>query len=469
MIEPTPSTPGPAGPDPSPPLRSRHSLSFAEKLARGELLLLTGREQRRLGLLILAVLAVALWVVFSFIEPPPPKVVRIATGAPTGAYASYAKRYAREFAKHGVKLEIVSTAGSIENLKRLADPKGRIDLAFVQGGVSSAEEHGELAGLASVAYEPVWFFYDKKRFSGAAPPRRLHDFAGHSLAIDAPGSGARAAAVKLLAMNKMSDQGDKLVPLGGLAAVDALLAGTLDAAIIVSAADSPVVEKALSNDLGLMNLDDADAYVRLLPWLAKVDLPKGVVDVANDIPHEDVVLVAAVANLVARADLHHAIMFLTLDIASNIHSKGTRVNAQNQFPSELGLDYPESDEAKRFFKSGRPFLQEYLPFWLANLTERMIAVLLPLLAIGLPLMRVIPGYLNWRVHAKLSQLYEQVALLENLRDPSDAGNAKSLARLAQIDRLVLHLNLGSAHHAKVYVLRSHIDMVRARLSAARSL
>src|SRR5271154_6780899 len=159
MTEQTPSTPHPEGPLPSPPRRPRHSLSFTEKLVRGEFLLLTGREQGRLVLLILAALAVVLWVVFSFIEPPPPRLIRIATGAPTGAYVRYAKQYAAEFAKHGVRLEIVNTAGSIENLQRLEDPKGKIDLAFVQGGVSSAEEHPDLAGLASVAFEPVWFFY----------------------------------------------------------------------------------------------------------------------------------------------------------------------------------------------------------------------------------------------------------------------------------------------------------------------
>jgi TRAP-type uncharacterized transport system substrate-binding protein len=468
MTEPTPSTSDPAAADLPPRRRLRHSLSFTEKVARGEFLLLSGREQIRLGLIILVMLGVALWMVFAFIEPPPPRLVRIATGAPGGAYASYARQYAVEFAKHGVKLEVVNTAGSIENLARLDDLKGRIDLAFVQGGVSSDAQHPGVLGLASVAYEPIWFFYDKKRFAGAPPPTRLRDFVAHSLAIDVPGSGVRAAATQLLAMNHMSLSDDKLVALGGMNAVDAMLAGKLDAAIVVAAADAPVVVKALAHDLGVMNLEDADAYVRLLPWLAKVDLPRGVADIGNDIPHERVVLIAAVANLVARADLHHAIMFLALDIASTVNSRGTAVNAQNQFPSEQNLDYAESDESKRFFKSGRPFLQQYLPFWLANLAERLIAVLLPLLAISLPLMRVIPALLNWRVRAKLSQLYEEVSLLETRRDASDAGKATNLARLAQIDRLVSRLDLGAAHHAKVYFLKSHIDLVRSRLSAAAS-
>jgi hypothetical protein len=293
----------------------------------------------------------------------------------------------------------------------------------------------------------------------------LRDLSGHSLAIDAEGSGVRVAAMKLLAMSKMSAADQRLVPLGGMAAIDALLAGTLDAAIIVAAADSPVVEKALAHDLGVMSLDQADAYVRLLPWLAKVDLPRGVADLAHDIPHRDVVLVAATASLVARENLHRAIMFLALEIASKVHGKASAVNAQNAFPSERNLDYPESDESRRFFKSGQPFLQEYLPFWLANLVERLLAVLVPLLAIGLPLMRLVPAFLNWRVLSKLTQLYEEVLAVEDRPRDTEEQRTASLGRLTEIDHLLARLNLGSAHDVKVFNLKSHIDLVRARLSA----
>ncbi len=419
-----------------------------------------------LGVIVLALLAIALWILFSFVEPPPPKVIRISTGAATGAYTGYAGQYAAEFAKHGIKLEIVTSAGSVENLKRLDDPSQKIDLAFIQGGVSSAAQHPRIQGLASIAYEPIWFFYAKNGFSNAKPPHRLQDLADHLLAIDAEGSGVRAAALSLLEMNAMSTTSDKLVPLGGMAAVDALLAGTLDAAMIVAAVDSPAVQKALSSDLGLLSLDNADAYVRLLPWLAKVTLPRGVANLAKDVPHEDVVLIAAATNLVARADLHRAVMFLTLEIASNVHNRPAAVNSPAEFPSQKNLDYAESDESKRFFKSGRPFLQEYLPFWLANLVERLLATLVPILAIGLPLMRVIPAFLGWRVRAKLSQLYEEVLLIENRPYGTSEEKSKGLARLGEIDHLLPSLNLGADHHVDMYNLKSHLELVKARLSAA---
>lgn len=441
----------------------RAAPTFRQKVLRGEFLLLTGHEQARLGLIVLALLALVLWILFGFVEPPPPKVVRMSTGSPTGAYTRYAKEYAIEFAKQGIKLEVVTSAGSVENLKRLDDPAQRIDLAFVQGGVSGAQAHPTIESLASVAYEPIWFFYDKKRFAASAAPKRLTDLAGHSLAIDAEGSGVRAAATRLLEMNGMSAHA-KLVPLGGVQAVDALLAGTLDAAMIVAAVDSPAVQKALASDLGLMSLENVDAYVRLLPWLAKVTLPRGVADIARDLPHEDVTLIAAAANLVARSDLHHAVMFLTLDVASTIHKRPAAVNAPADFPSDRNLDYVQSEESKRFFKSGRPFLQQYLPFWLANLVERMIATLVPLLAIGLPLVRLLPAFFDWRVRAKLTQLYDEVLTIES-RHYGGGDRANGVTRLNQIDESLPTLGLGADHYVEVYNLKSHLDLVKSRLLA----
>ena len=248
-------------------------------------------------------------------------------------------------------------------------------------------------------------------------------------------------------------------------AVEAVLAGALDAAILVAAVDSPAVQKALSEELGLMNFENADAYVRLLPWVAKVTLPKGVAKLDKNLPREDINLIAATANLVGTTDLHRAIMFLMLDVASTVHKRPAATNAQTEFPSERNLEYAQSDESKRFFKSGKPFLVEYLPFWLANLAERMLLTLVPVIAIGLPLMRMVPAFLSWRGYAHLIQLYDDVMVLERQRSPTPDGKAQALHRLSEIDKQLSGLRLSAEHHVNVYNLKSHIDLVKARWTA----
>jgi TRAP-type uncharacterized transport system substrate-binding protein len=450
----------PSQPSPPPALNgaARKPLSFLQKIFQGEFLLLTRGEQTRLALMLLALLALLLWFLFRFIEPPPPKVVRISTGSATGAYTLFAKQYALALKKHGVTLEVVNSAGSVENLQRLDDPKQKIDLAFVQGGVSTAAQHPRVEALASVAYEPIWCFYNKKRFDASKPPTRLSDMAGHLLAIDAPGSGVHAAASQLLEMNKVATQGALISPMGGMQAVEAVMSGALDAAILVAAVDSPAVQRALSEELGLMNFENADAYVRLLPWVAKVTLPKGVAKLDKNLPREDITLIAATANLVGTTDLHRAIMFLMLDVASTVHKKPAATNAQTEFPSERNLDYAQSDESKRFFKSGKPFLEEYLPFWLANLAERMLLTLVPVIAI--------PAFFSWRGYAQLVQLYDEVIALEHQTESSAEGKAKAMSRLREIDGQLSGLRLSAEHHMNVYNLKSHIDLVKARLTSA---
>jgi TRAP-type uncharacterized transport system substrate-binding protein len=442
-------------------------MSLVQKLLRMEFVLLTHQEQKRLLWLALGLLALLLWLLFGVIEPPPPKTIRIATGSPNGAYTLYAKQYALALKKHGVKLEIVNSAGSLDNLQRLNDPAQKIDLAFVQGGVADAEKHPGIEALASVAYEPIWVFYNPRAFANGQVPKRLGDFAGKRVAIDVAGSGTRAAAEQLLAMNQLQAQAINLLPAGGVQAIEAVQTGAADAAILVAAVASPAVQQALvlaaSSNLGLMNFDNADAYTRLLPWVAKVNLPKGVASLANNLPREDVSLIAATANLVARKDLHRAIMFLVMEVAHDIHKTASATNARGEFPSERNLDYVQSDESKRFFVSGRPFLEQYLPFWLANFAERALVTLVPLLAIGLPLLKIIPSYIHWREYAEVVQLYDEVLALEHTPCTNASERHTRLQRLSEIDQALHTMHLGAENHINVYNLKSHIDLVKQRL------
>ena len=64
------------------------------------------------------------------------------TTGPEGSVSQVnAERYAKILARNGVKLKILPSQGSLENLKRLTDPKFRVDVGFVQGGLSAGTEY----------------------------------------------------------------------------------------------------------------------------------------------------------------------------------------------------------------------------------------------------------------------------------------------------------------------------------------
>jgi TRAP transporter TAXI family solute receptor len=440
-------------------------LTMWQKLKRFDFLLLTRKEMHLLALIALALIAVLLWMLFYVISPPPPKVIRISTGSESGAYFRFGKAYAERFKQHGITLEVVTSNGTLENLARLNDNSGdkrsRVDLAFVQGGVADAEKYPKLDSLASVTYEPVWVFYSRMAFPKGLS--QLSDLAGKRVAVGNEGSGVRAVALEFLKLNNIGDGSAKLSLLSGTAAVDAVEAGEVDAMFLVAAIEAPSVQKAFEKNLGLMSFGQAEAYARKFPWAAKITLPKGGANMARNQPVDDVDLVAATANLVARSDLHHSIMFLALDIASEVHRVPNAFAAVGDFPNKKNLDFNQSEESRRFFETGRPFLQRYLPFWLANLFERLLVLLGPILAIGIPLVKLGPALLSWNEQSELAQIYDEVLDIEYGRHPNAHSVKLALARLSEIEASIPHLGLTAHYYTNIYSLRGHLGTARRNL------
>ena len=437
--------------------------SVWRRVRSGDFELLEDRELLLVGVALALAVAAALWVLFAYIEPPPPKRVAITTGGATGAYFAYGKKYAEQFKKHGITLEVLPSKGSVENIERLAAPNASVAIGLMQSGIGEPETTPDLESLASVAYEPIWVFY--KPASASKRVTTLDPLRGQRIAIGPVGSGTRLAALKLLKAYGIDERTATLSEQTGSEALQALTGGSIDAAFMVAAADAPSVVQALSAGLEPISFDRADAYVRMLPWLSKVVLPRGVISLARDLPREDVVLVAASANLVVHKDLHPAIAYLLMDIAADIHKPATIANGLRELPSEKSLDFPQSAESQRFFKNGRPFLQRYLPFWLANLLERLVVTLLPALAIMIPLVKLLPKTIEWREKARILRLYHEVLLLERRGELDASDRPRAVAHLDRVEAALGALVPRVGHYVDTYNLKSHLDMLRARLGA----
>ncbi|MDR1995324.1 TAXI family TRAP transporter solute-binding subunit [Azonexus sp.] len=400
-------------------------------------------------------------VAWQFVKPAPPSHIVISTGGEGGAYYQFAQRYAAILARSGVTLEVRTSNGSRQNIKRLE--KGEADVAFVQGGViepptdPDAVPDNDLYSLGSVFYEPIWVFY-----RGNKPLTRLTDLRGKRIAIGQEGSGIRRLARQLLEANEI-EINDKLLPLDGLDAAEELQQGRIDAAFIIAAENAPVVQVLLrSPGVRLMNFTQANAYQRRFPFLTRLTLPQGVADLVRDYPPEDIRLLAPTANLVVRGDLHPALQTLLLQAASEVHGASGFFQSAGEFPSYMDPLLPLSPEAARYYKSGPPFLQRYLPFWLAVLFDRMIVLLVPVLALLIPLLRFAPALYSWRVRAKVFRCYGELRSLDDdIRQRFDITQlADYRRRLDALDEAAreLHIPLGFSDLA--YTLREHVNLVR---------
>jgi TRAP transporter TAXI family solute receptor len=423
---------------------------------------MTGRGRLQRSWLMFAAAALAAIVLAAgvfIVETMPPRTVVMATGAEGGANYELGVRYRAILAQSGVKLRLVSTTGGLENLALLRDSKSGVGVGFIQGGTTTEKESPDIESLGTVFYEPLWFFF---RGDVGDDIRALR---GQRLSIGPEGSGTRALALELIKKFKLDSVIGELSGFTPQMAADKLIAGDIDAAFIVTGWDSPVVQQLMdAKGIALASIPRADAYIAHYPFLNKLVLPAGVSDLLNNRPPFDIVMLAPKASLAVRADLHPAIQHLLLTAAQQIHAQPGIFQRAGQFPAAESIDLPLSDEAQRFYKRGLPFLQKYLPFWIATLVERMLVVLLPLAAVLYPMFRFLPQIYDWAMQSKIRKLYDEMRAIESEMESQGGKNADAIdAKLVDLGERANRLSLPAAYASMVYTLRSHINLVRGRL------
>jgi TRAP-type uncharacterized transport system substrate-binding protein len=404
--------------------------------------------------------ALALLIAAYFVlDPTPPQRVVLATGPEGSAYAEFGKRYAAELARYGIQVELRASMGARENLRLLREAKEQVDVGFVQGG--SGDEEAQAAGLVSlgsVNYEPVWIF------RRGQPLRRLADLRGLRVNTGVRGSGTPGITRRLLEANFVGRDELQRESLAETPAVMALLEGKLDAAVLVSPPESPMVQMLLQTPgIHLYEYAHAEAYSRRFPYLLPVVLPRGVVDLSRDVPREDITLIATTTALLAREDTHPALMQLFVQAAARIHGGPGWIARAGEFPNGRPGEHPLAKEAQRFYQSGPPLLQRYLPFWLANLVDRMWVALFSIIAVLIPLSRLLPPLYEFRVRSRIFRWYRNLRQIESELQEKEANRDELLAALDRLERRAFAVTVPLSYADELYALRQHIDLVRARL------
>ena len=411
---------------------------------------------------------------YFMLDPAPPKRVVLATGPQDSAYATFGKRYAAEFKRYGIEIILKPTEGSAHNLRLLSEGKEQLDLGFVRGGSSEAlrvvdEESGgaPLVSLGSLFFEPVWVFYraeSAKRLNPEATLTQLSELRGWKVDIGTSGSGVPNVMAKLLNVSGMEADSLQLSRQNLTPAVMALVASELDAIVIASAPESPMVQMLLhAPGIKLLEFPQAEAYSRQLSFLSPVRLPRGIADLALNVPAHDVPIVATTTMLVARQGTHPAILQLFVQAAKKIHGEAGWLAPAGQFPSPLHMQFALASEAERYYRSGPPLLQRYLPFWLANLIDRMWVVGISIIAILIPLTRWVPPLYTFRVRSRVFRWYRHLREIEDALAQSSAQPVDLLNELNNLDAQVANVVVPLAFTDELYALRSYIQQVRERL------
>ena len=419
---------------------------------------------------IFVLLALCAWLISRYISPAPPNVVHMTTGAVDGASHQFGLKYQEYLRSNGVRLDLHPSTGSVQNLERLNQDT---PIGFVQGGLGvlsldpqKNEDDTPLRSLGVIGYEPIWIFTHSAELAKELS-FNLTQLKGRSVAIGAQGSGTRKVALELFASFGINANNANLSTDGSGAAAKLLIDKKIDAVVLISAPQGAAVQTLLTTPgIEPVSLAQSEGLARRFPYLSIVSLKAASIDPARNLPARDLSLLTTTANLVVQDSLHPALTYLLLEAARDIHKGASLLNRPGEFPHPRGTDFPLADEAQRYYKDGRPFLQRYLPYWAANFVQRMLLILIPLLAVAIPVMKTIPDILDWRHKSRLFRKYEDLLQLERvLREkqlnPQEIADAT--VQLNDIEQDISGSKFPLDFTDKIYTLRQHVDYVRAQL------
>ncbi|WP_374519038.1 TAXI family TRAP transporter solute-binding subunit [Hydrogenophaga sp.] len=419
------------------------------------------------ALLTVGVIALAYW----WLDPTPPKTVVLATGPAQSAYETFGRQYAQALEREGIRVELLASDGSSHNLALIRS--GQADLGFVQGGTADigADDQEAIVSLGSLFVEPLWLFYREARARQQHPSGRLDglsDLKGWRVNVGSAGSGVPRLFATLLDINHLTEKDLRLSELDQTPATVAFLNGRLDALVFASAPESPMVQMLLQTPgVKLLPFSQGEAYSRRLPYLTPVLMPQGMVDLANNLPSRDVKLVATTTSLLANNGTHPAVLQLFAQTATELHGRAGWFSRARQYPNLEHSEVPIATEAERAIKGGPPFLQRHLPFWLANLIERMWLAMGLILALALPLSRVVPPLYTFRIRSRVFRWYAQLRDIEQRQETGEVAVDELLREVNALEAKVEHVVVPLSYTDELYALRSNIHLVRKKLLRAR--
>jgi len=410
-------------------------------------------------LAVVAGLAAAVWL----LDLAPPKQLTFAAGRPGGAYYDLAERYRRILARDGIEMTILGTAGSVENAAALVD--GRADAGFLQGGVDPPPD-APVNALAATFLEPLWVMHG----GSLAIPADPAEWQGLDVAAGEPGGGTRFVVEAVIRALDLAPEANTLLPVGGGAAAEALLAGEVDAALFVAPVGAPYLQPLFA-DAGITaaSIRDAEALVRRLPFVKRADIPPAGFDYADRNPPRQIDLIAMVGRLVAQSDLHPSLVDRLVNAARRVHGGRDLITAEGEFPSTAGVAMPLNAQAANMLSGPPSPLYRFLPYWVVAQINSFALLLVPVLVLLFPLLRAVPGLYQWRMRSRVYRYYLELREIDTVAMAgSDAAALDGLERrLDRIERDLVAVRLPVRFREYAYTMRVHIDLVRRKIAERR--
>ena len=368
---------------------------------------------------IILLIITSFYITSQFIQPQAKKEFTIATGSKEGQYYKTALLYKQILEEEKVKVNIITSSGSVENIKLLNEQKA--DIAFVQNGITLENKETKLRAIASIYYEPLWLFYRNQDYT----MDYIIQLITKKISIGEEGSGTKDLALRLLKQNGINSENSDILNDKTKDAKELLLQGKIDAMFVVSSAKSEIVKDLLENpQISVFSFKRAKAYSRKYNFLESLTLYEGTIDLYKNIPYENVNLLTTSASLIINENFSEELTRLLLKKLKTIHNKKGLFEKIEQFPNISNLTIPISPEASRYFNYGDTWLEKIFPYWIASNLDRLKLLIIPLLTLLIPLFKGVFPLYRWSVRSKIYRWYDEIQEIDNKSVTEDKKELK---------------------------------------------
>ena len=414
---------------------------------------------------ILLLVVASFYLTSKFIEPSSKKEITITTGSIDGEYYNTALKYKEILEKQKVKVNILTSNGSMENIQLLNDKKA--DIAFVQNGIDSLKKQTEIKAIASIYYEPLWIFYKNDEYK----MDYLVQLITKRVSLGREKSGTEDLALKMLNDNGINKENTQLLNNSTEEAKDLLIKGEIDAIFIVSSPNSKTIKELLENpDIKLFNFKRAKAYSRKYTFLESTPLYEGTIDLYRNLPSEDINLLSTTANLIVRNGFSDELTRLILKEIKKVHNKKELFEAANQFPNIENLTIDINEDADRYFTYGDTWLEKIFPYWIASNIDRLSILLIPLITLMIPLSKGFFPLYRWSIRSKIYKWYEQIHKIDLIAEYESQDKLQDC--LTQITILKKEIKQETkvplSYMGEYYDLIMHLELIISKINTKLS-
>ncbi len=412
---------------------------------------------------VLLLIVASFYITSQFIQPAPKKELVIATGSPTGNYYKTALLYKELLEKEKIKVTLINTAGSVENIKLLQEKK--VDIGFVQNGIIETDSHLEF--LANIYYEPLWIFYKNNKYQ----MDYIIELIGKKIAIGKEGSGTKHLSQIILNDNGIDATNSQLLDMSTAQAKEQLQKGEIDAMFVVSSHKSSTVQALLEDpNVNVLNIKRAKAYSRKYSYIEALKLYEGTIDLYRNLPDDNISLLSTTANLIIHPNVPNELTRIFLKKVKEVHSKKTLFASDDQFPNMHNTKLAINAEAKQYLTNGDTWLESIFPYWIASNIDRLKILIIPLLTLLFPLFKGFFPLYQWTMRSKIYKWYESLNELDK-KIPSMTKEEleKSTTYLENLKiEIQDETKVPLAFMGEYYNLIMHVDLILNRLHKKQS-